>query len=48
LTKNPLINSVSHFTLKGLGALFGEISPPKHPVATESVTNRRLFRKLYY
>ena len=31
------------FTLRGLGALFGEL----RPVATGLVTNRRLFRKLY-
>jgi len=42
LTKTPLIYSVSHFNLGGLGALFGGKSPPKPPVATglyESNTN---------
>jgi len=38
----------SYFTLGGLEALFGGISPPKFPGATGLVTNRRLFRKLYY
>jgi len=34
LTKIPLVYSVSHFNLGGLGALFGGLSPPKLPVAT--------------
>ena len=35
LTKIPLTCSVSYFNLGWLGALFGRISPPKPPVATE-------------
>jgi len=34
LTKTPLIYNVSRFNSGGLGALFGELSPPKSPVAT--------------
>jgi len=47
LTKNPLIYSVSYFNFGGLVAFWGA-KPTKAPVATELVTNRRLFRKLYY
>jgi len=31
LSKTPFIYSVSRLNLGGLGALFGGLSPPKHP-----------------
>jgi len=45
--KNPLIYSVSYFNFGVLVACLGS-KPTKDPVATGLVTNRRLFRKLYY
>jgi len=47
LTKNPLVYGVSYFNFGGLGACWGA-KPTKAPVVTGLVTNRRLFRKLYY
>ena len=47
LTKNPLTYSVSYFNFGGL-VFFEGSKPTKTPVATGLVTNRRLFRKLYY
>ena len=44
---NPLSYSVPHLNFGGFVA-FGGVKPTKVPVATERVTNRRLFRKLYY
>jgi len=47
LTKNPLIYSASYFNFGGFVAFLG-VKPTKAPVPTGLVTNRRLFRKLYY
>jgi len=47
LTKNPLIYSVSYFNFEGFVAFLGGLAH-QCPVATGLVTNRRLFRKLYF
>jgi len=42
------IHWVIVFHIGGLGALFGGLTSTKAPMATGLVTNRRLFRRLYY
>jgi len=39
---------VFQISILGLGALFGEAKSTKVPMATGMVTNKRLFRNLYY
>jgi len=48
LTKNPLFCGASRFNLGRLRAFLGADKPTKDAVATERVTNKRLFRKLYF